>query len=41
MVVRSLAWFENADAEPDPISLTSSTWPDIRRSIETAIRTIK
>lgn len=40
MAIRSLAWFEDAEAEPDPISLTGATWPDIRQTIEKAIRTL-
>lgn len=38
MVIRSLAWFEDADAEPDPISLTSSAWPEIVDQIKAAVR---
>ncbi len=31
MVIRSLAWFEDADAEPEPISLLDDNWPTIRK----------
>lgn len=30
-VIRSLAWFEDAEAEPDPMTLTSSSWEEIKR----------
>ena len=32
-VIRSLAWFDDAEAEPDPVSLTDYSWPDIQRLI--------
>lgn len=38
LAIRSLAWFEDAEAEPDPISLNGSTWPAIRTTIKSAIR---
>lgn len=38
MVIRSLAWFEDADAEPDPISLCGDTWPAVMEKVSTAIR---
>lgn len=41
MAIRSLAWFEDADAEPDPISLTGATWPEIVEKIKTAIRQLE
>jgi predicted nucleotidyltransferase component of viral defense system len=37
MVIRSLAWFEDADEEPDPISLVNATWPDVKASISEAV----
>ena len=40
MVIRSLAWFDDADAEPDPISLRNDTWPDVMTKISSAIRTL-
>lgn len=40
MVIRSLAWFDDADAEPDPISLRDETWPFIKGKISSAIRTL-
>lgn len=41
MVIRSLAWFDDADAEPDPISLRNDTWPAVVDQISSAIRTLK
>lgn len=41
MVIRSLAWFDDADAEPDPISLRNETWLVIKEKIASAIRTLK
>ena len=29
-VIRSLAWFEDAELEPDPISLTGLTWSQVK-----------
>lgn len=40
MVIRSLAWFDDADAEPDPISLRDETWSLIKGKISSAIRTL-
>lgn len=40
MVIRSLAWFDEADAEPDPVSLRKETWPDVRNTIAAAIRSL-
>jgi hypothetical protein len=41
MVIRSLAWFEDADAEPDPISLLNETWPAVVEKISSAVRTLR
>lgn len=41
MVIRSLAWFDDANAEPDPISLRNDTWPAVVDKISSAIRTLK
>lgn len=38
MVIRSLSWFDDAEAEPDPISLTGESWLSIVDQIKTAIR---
>lgn len=40
MCIRSLAWFDDADAEPDPISLHEESWTTIKNRITTAIRTL-
>jgi len=41
MVVRSLAWFDDADAEPDPISLRDTSWQMVRDQISSAVRTLE
>jgi len=41
MVIRSLAWFEDADAEPDPISLRNETWPEVIEKISSALRSLE
>lgn len=41
MAVRSPAWFEDANAEPDPVSLNGQTWPLIKDKIASAIRTLE
>ncbi len=40
-VIRSLAWFDDADAEPDPISFNGLTWPEIREKIACAIQKLE
>lgn len=40
MVIRSLSWFEDADAEPDPVSLRNDTWPAVIHKVSTAIRNL-
>lgn len=40
MLIRSLAWFDDADAEPDPISLCNETWPAVIQKISVAIRAL-
>lgn len=40
MVIRSLTWFEDANAEPDPISLQNQSWPSVIQQISTAIRSL-
>lgn len=37
-VIRSLAWFEDAEHEPDPIPLTGQTWDNIKLRIAHALR---
>lgn len=41
MVIRSLAWFDDADAEPDPISLRDDSWPEVMKKITSAIRSLE
>ena len=36
-VIRSLAWFEEADQEPDPISMLGHTWESVKRIVTDAI----
>ena len=38
-VIRSLAWFEDAEAEPDPISLREIDWPSVKRTLSRAVST--
>jgi hypothetical protein len=37
MVIRSLAWFEDAEHEPDPVSLTRATWQTVKSRISKAV----
>ena len=41
MVIRSLAWHVDADAEPDPVSLRDEPWAAIREKINSAIRSLE
>ena len=41
MVIRSLAWFDDADAEPDPISLRDDSWQSVRNRVSSAIRALE
>lgn len=41
MVIRSLAWFDDADMEPDPISLRRDPWPAVVEKISAAIRSLE
>jgi hypothetical protein len=36
-VIRSLAWFEDAEMEPDPVSLTGATWESIKARASQAV----
>jgi hypothetical protein len=36
-VIRSLAWFDDAEAEPDPVMLTHRSWGDVKRLVLKAI----
>ncbi|MEY3895533.1 MAG: hypothetical protein RLZZ214_1052 [Verrucomicrobiota bacterium] len=41
MVIRSLAWFDDADSEPDPVSLRCDTWPVVMAKVSAAIRSLE
>lgn len=41
MVIRSLAWFDDAESEPDPISLNHLTWPEVKAVVSSAIRNLE
>ena len=36
-VIRSLAWFEDAEPEPDPIPLKGATWESVKREVSEAL----
>ena len=36
-VIRSLAWFEDAEMEPDPVSLTGATWDSVQATASEAV----
>jgi hypothetical protein len=40
MVIRSLAWFDDAEDEPDPESLTDQSWPSIKAAISAAVASL-
>ena len=39
-VIRSLAWFEDAEQEPDPVALTGFTWPMVKAKTREAIASL-
>jgi predicted nucleotidyltransferase component of viral defense system len=39
-VIRSLAWFEDAELEPDPVPLTAQSWKQIKQQMTKAIQTL-
>ncbi len=41
MVVRSLAWFEDAEAEPDPVELNERDWEAVRMIVSNALRKLE
>ena len=41
MVIRSLSWFDDADLEPDPISLCGDTWHSVMAKVSAAIRSLE
>ncbi len=36
-VIRSLAWFEDAEAEPDPVTLDQSDWQSVKATIRALV----
>lgn len=36
-VIRSLAWFGDAESEPDPVSLKGVTWEDVKRQVKMVV----
>ncbi len=38
IVLRSLAWFDDAALEPDPVSLNGTSWTEVRQRIVKALR---
>lgn len=40
MAIRSLASFDDAEAEPDPESLTSLSWPAVKATISAAVASL-
>lgn len=40
MAIRSMSWFDDADSEPDPISLCEQTWDAVKQRISEAIQQI-
>ncbi len=36
-VIRSLAWFGDAEMEPDPVSLTGLTWENVKAAVSEAV----
>ncbi len=36
-VIRSLAWFDDAEMEPDPLSLTGATWDSVKARVSGAV----
>ena len=40
MVIRSLAWYEDAETEPDPVSLNGNTWTEVKETVARAIRNL-
>jgi hypothetical protein len=40
LAVRSLAWFEDAESEPDPVFLNGWVWKDVRQRVEKLVEGI-
>jgi hypothetical protein len=41
MVVRSLVWFEDADSEPNPVSLSGPDWQGVKEIVSNAVRKLE
>ncbi|MEO7098747.1 MAG: nucleotidyl transferase AbiEii/AbiGii toxin family protein [Luteolibacter sp.] len=39
-VIRSLAWFADAEQEPDPVALNGRRWPDVMERTRTAVASL-
>lgn len=39
-VVRSLTYFDDAEQQPDPVSLNNSSWPRVKQTIVEAVRSV-
>jgi len=39
-IIRSLAWFEDAELEPDPVPLAAQTWDQIKRQMTKAVQAL-
>jgi predicted nucleotidyltransferase component of viral defense system len=39
-VIRSLPWFDDAEADPDPTSLREITWDLVKKKVESAVRNL-
>ncbi len=39
-VIRSLAWFEDAEQEPDPLPLNAITWNEVKTLARAAVATL-
>ena len=40
IVLRSLAWFEDAEWEPDPVSLTGLSWDYVKSTVSDLLRNL-
>jgi hypothetical protein len=36
-VIRSLVWFEDAESEPEPVSLMGTSWEDVKTCLRAAV----
>jgi hypothetical protein len=40
LAVRSLAWFDDAEGEPDPVYLNGWSWKEVRGRVEQLVKNI-